>query len=939
MGVESASDSMIMQRTGVAKRCHACHQLYSIDEVHNCPSVTPASQQENINTLPSAERIPTDDLIGAIIGERYEIIEVLGRGGMGVVYKARHIVLHSFFAIKLLLSHDTEEEQQRFLREARLASKVRHPNIVQVADFGLFEDGRSYLVMECIDGQTLSSVIKSGALAPKRACRIALQIARGLQAVHDEGIIHRDLKPENIFLIGNAQDGDLVKIVDFGLARTIQTDSGDEPMRVNFPSADALKALSGSQISVNMTIPGTVMGTPAYMSPEQATAGEIDVRTDQYALGCILYQMLTASLPFLERSLQRLLARHIFAEPEPLRKRAPHLKVSGHLEDVIRRLMAKSREERFPAMRDVALALEQELEHKASWTQTVAPVALLAMVAGAGAYYVKRRNEPPQIGEFDLGSWPVRSRAWSEAALVHKDWRVRWSAALVLGRSESADAVPLLVKLLQDRERSVREAAAQALGQRTEAMAALALSLGLQDSESSVREYSLRALVRLSQIIPQQELRTGSDKLREALRHLLTKGTETEQMLASLIQPRLGDESQRSALHRMHASSNPHVRQLYVELFADAVDRLVSSLGDAVFSVRFAAAQRMAQLLDGRASPVLKEALAQSGATAMIAYGLLLRLGESVTEPPQIRDWLFQGELQKRLDAISALLLWPVQQAIPLLVRLARDPDVQVRQRVATVSAQLPVGPDGPAGLPVLRILVTDRDPGVRAHAGLLSKSLAERPPEAPEHIPIKMRTPEPLPVDNTSKLKPQQKKGVGRNDKKTVLTLPPTAAEPVDSDASSGADSRVDKLVSDALSAMEGKDSGSAQRSLEQARALCTKNRSAVCSRRAYDIYFRLGQIYEGQLRWVDAVKEYGRLQERPQSVALTAAQKSNVEASIGQVEPHVGRVILPKDIGGKCQEVRVWMPPGNHLVVVRGESQQVEVRAGQEVKVGSCK
>jgi hypothetical protein len=306
-----------------------------------------------------------------------------------------------------------------------------------------------------------------------------------------------------------------------------------------------------------------------------------------------------------------------------------------------------------------------------------------------------------------------------------------------------------------------------------------------------------------------------------------------------------------------------------------------------------------------------------------------------VVEPPQIRDWLFSGALQNRLDAISALLLLPVQRAVPLLIALARDSDVQIRQRVATVSAQLPVGSDGPAGLPALRILVTDKDPGVRAYAGLLTKSLTERPPEALDHVPIKLRTPE-APPEPTDKSVPPLPKSADRTDKKTAAPLAVTA---INAGGGSPADLRIEKLVSDALSALTSKDASSAQRSLEQARALCSKSRSITCSRRAYDIYYQLGQLYEGQLRWVDAVKEYGRLQERPAYSSLSASQKSNVTSSIEQAEPHVGRVIIPKDIGGKCQEIKVWMPPGNHLVVVRGESQQVEVRAGQEVKVGSCR
>jgi hypothetical protein len=176
----------------------------------------------------------------------------------------------------------------------------------------------------------------------------------------------------------------------------------------------------------------------------------------------------------------------------------------------------------------------------------------------------------------------------------------------------------------------------------------------------------------------------------------------------------------------------------------------------------------------------------------------------------------------------------------------------------------------------------------------------------------------------------------VVRSEKKQVQVQ---AASSVGENTSTGADARIDKLVADAIAASDARDSAIAQRALEQARALCIKSRSLSCLKHGYDIYFRLGQLYEGQLRWVDAIKEYARLQERSLAAMLSPAQRTNVAASVAQIEPRVGRVIIPKELGGRCQEVSVWMPPGSHLVVVRGESQQVEVRAGQEVKVGACR
>lgn len=160
--------------------------------------------------LPNGDVLP--DMVGMVINERYQILEPLSRGGMGVVYKARHLALDSLVAVKVLLEPQEPEAQEQFLTEARLASKISHPNTVYIADFGVLPDGRTYLAMEFIAGPTLGRLIKEGlrrnSLAPKgqaakagpidplRACRIALQVTRGLAAVHDKGIIHRDLKPD-----------------------------------------------------------------------------------------------------------------------------------------------------------------------------------------------------------------------------------------------------------------------------------------------------------------------------------------------------------------------------------------------------------------------------------------------------------------------------------------------------------------------------------------------------------------------------------------------------------------------------------------------------------------------------------------------------------------------------------------------------------------------
>ena len=157
-------------------------------------------------------------MLGAVLAERYLIESRLSQGGMGVVYKAKHVHLDTAVAVKILLQPQDPIAQRRFLEEAKMASQVHHPNTVYIADFGLLADGRSYLVMELLSGPTLARAISEGPMEPLRACNIAQQIATGLQAVHDLGIVHRDLKPENIFLVEQTGQKDFVKIVDFGIA-------------------------------------------------------------------------------------------------------------------------------------------------------------------------------------------------------------------------------------------------------------------------------------------------------------------------------------------------------------------------------------------------------------------------------------------------------------------------------------------------------------------------------------------------------------------------------------------------------------------------------------------------------------------------------------------------------------------------------------------------
>jgi serine/threonine-protein kinase len=288
--------------------------------------------------LPGETKALYDSLIGQTIDGRYIVEALLGQGGMGSVYGARHAIIDKRCAIKVLRADAMAQDPtaaQRFLAEAKAASKIGHQNIVDITDFGVLADGKAYFVMEFLDGPTLGKIVHtSGHLAPTRAIGITVQIARGLQAAHDKDIIHRDLKPENIFILERDGQTDIVKIVDFGIARDTRSKK-------------------------RLTQIGMVLGTPEYMSPEQATGQPTDPRVDMYALGCILYEMLTGDVPFKEDSATKTLTAHVFTQPVPPSKKRPDLQIPPSLEAVIMRTLQKKPTDRFADMRELMSALDR----------------------------------------------------------------------------------------------------------------------------------------------------------------------------------------------------------------------------------------------------------------------------------------------------------------------------------------------------------------------------------------------------------------------------------------------------------------------------------------------------------------------------------------------------------------------------------------------------
>jgi serine/threonine protein kinase len=288
---------------------------------------------------PSAQAARPDAFVGTLLAGRYQILRVLGTGGMGSVYEAKHTTTGKRVAIKVLAPHLSKDLKlvARFRREAMAASRLEHENCVQVDDFGEDGAGTFYIAMELIDGRGLGDELRAGGpMPPARVARIGVQLLKALDAAHVGGVLHRDLKPQNVMLAQKPGRPDMVKVVDFGIAKITTNEPGDQ---------------------VALTVPGTIFGTPEYMSPEQARGETLDARSDLYSASVVLWHMLLGRSPFRGTSVRDTLLK-VFAEeaPSPTAER-PGLALPPGFEDVLRKGLAKNKDQRWSDAASYAVAL------------------------------------------------------------------------------------------------------------------------------------------------------------------------------------------------------------------------------------------------------------------------------------------------------------------------------------------------------------------------------------------------------------------------------------------------------------------------------------------------------------------------------------------------------------------------------------------------------
>lgn len=371
---------------------------------------------------PASPRV--EDLVGKTIAGRYRVDDLVAMGGMGAVFRAHHLLLQKRVAIKILRP-DTEDLDKlviRFEREAIAGAHIVHPNVAAATDFGHLEDGSCFLVLEYVGGETLHSIVERGRVPVRRAVRIARQIAAALAAAHGMGIIHRDVKTGNVMVLEDQND--LVKLIDFGLAKVpvkqvvaVEAErSSAPPSAGRWPPRDSLEPASC------LTAVGVIFGTVAYLAPEAALGmTKIDERSDLYALGIILYEMLVGVRPFASDEPAALFSQQRFRPPPSFAEAAPGVPLPAALEALVMRLLAKDPDERFASAIDLIDALDAldlgAASERPSERQRPAPES------PRPAFRSSARAAPCPISSRWAGAPPPSPRAA----------RPRWRLPLVIG--------------------------------------------------------------------------------------------------------------------------------------------------------------------------------------------------------------------------------------------------------------------------------------------------------------------------------------------------------------------------------------------------------------------------------------------------------------------------------------------------------------------------
>jgi serine/threonine-protein kinase len=391
------------------KICPTCGTEYPLSE-RFCPRDGTALRSASAST----------DLMGTVVADRYHILKKLGEGGMGQVYLAEHVKMGRKSALKVMnpgMNQDADAIA-RFNREASNASRLNHPNICAIYDFGETPDGLIYLAMEFIEGTSLTSLVeKSGALPPARAAAIIHQSADALQVAHDAGIVHRDLKPDNIMIAKNRDGSDLAKVVDFGIAKA--------------HSSDAQK----------VTKTGMVVGTPEYMSPEQLSGDKLDGRSDIYSLALVAFNCLTGKLPFPAESAQEAMIARLIEQPKTLAEMKPDVAWPAEVQAVLDKALARDANERYQSAAQFGRELWAACESMPVSQAAEAGTQVLSAPASTAANMPKTRVATPGEGGRTVAAPAPAAKAPAAAATPAAPAAVKKSNTMMIAAAVIGIAV------------------------------------------------------------------------------------------------------------------------------------------------------------------------------------------------------------------------------------------------------------------------------------------------------------------------------------------------------------------------------------------------------------------------------------------------------------------------------------------------------------------